>query len=157
MQYTLKDLLSAEHILVDGTVANSREAIEWLSQTLIQSGNVTPEFIEDVWKREQVFPTGLPTAPFAIAVPHADPDHVDRTGMAVGVLKAPVEFAQMGTDGSVKLQAQILFLLAIKESEKQVEMIGQLMSLIQSADLLTGLANTANPEEAFRLIQNALG
>jgi PTS system galactitol-specific IIA component len=91
-----------------------------------------------------------------VAIPHADPDHVNRSAVCVGVLKSPVRFAQMGTDGSTVLEVPIIFLLAIKEKEKQVEMIQQLISLIQSPSLLEGLPRTKNSSEAMTLIQNFL-
>ena len=157
MQYTLFDLLKPEHVLVGGQAADARGAIEWLSRPLIDSGNVAAEFAEDVWKREQSFPTGLPTQPLAVAMPHADPDHVLTSAVAIGVLNAPVEFSQMGTDGSVRLPARILFLLAIKEREKQVAMIAQLMSLIQSQSLLAGLAGARHPAVALELMRKTAG
>jgi PTS system galactitol-specific IIA component len=130
--------------------------IHSLTNVLVKTGHVTPEFAEDVWKREQTFPTGLPTQPLAVAIPHADPDHVSQSAVCVGVLSSPVRFGQMGTDGSTLLDVQLIFLLAIKEREKQVEMIGQLVTLIQTGSLLEGLAGIKDSAEALALIQKAL-
>ncbi len=152
MQYTLVDLLSLEHVLVDVQASNTREAIQSLSDAMQATGHVTAGFAEDVWKREQTFPTGLPTQPLAVAIPHADPDHVERSAVGVGVLRSPVRFAQMGTDGSVWLEVRLVFLLAIKEREKQVGMIQQLVSLIQTPSLLEGLAAAESPAQALALI-----
>jgi PTS system galactitol-specific IIA component len=156
MQYTLIDLLKAEHILVGVEAADAHDAIQKMCASLIETSNIAQEFASDVWKREERFPTGLPTQPLAVAIPHADPDHVNRSAVCVGVLKSPVRFAQMGTDGSTVLEVPIIFLLAIKEKEKQVEMIQQLISLIQSPSLLEGLPRTKNSSEAMTLIQNFL-
>jgi PTS system galactitol-specific IIA component len=62
----------------------------------------------------------------------------------------------MGTDGTTILNVQIVFLLAIKEKEKQVEMIQQLMTLIQSPNLLEALLQAGNSSTAMALIQKAL-
>jgi PTS system galactitol-specific IIA component len=156
MQYTLIDLLKTEHILIGIEATGAQEAIRKLTAPLAKTGVVAPEFADDVWKREETFPTGLPTQPQAVAIPHADPDHVNRSGVCMGVLKSPVRFAQMGTDGSTVLEVSIIFLLAIKEKEKQVEMIQQLVTLIQSPSLLDGLSDAQNAEEALDLIQNVL-
>lgn len=152
MQFTLVDLLSLEHVLVDVQASNTREAIQSLSDAMQATGHVTAGFAEDVWKREQTFPTGLPTQPLAVAIPHADPDHVERSAVGVGVLRSPVRFARMGTDGSVWLEVRLVFLLAIKEREKQVGMIQQLISLIQTPSLLEGLAAAESPAQALALI-----
>jgi len=156
MQYTLIDLLKKEHILVGVEAADAQDAIQQLTVPLVESGHVTVEFAMDVWKREVTFPTGLPTQPLAVAIPHADPDHVNRSAVCVGVLKAPVRFAQMGTDGDTVLEVRIIFLLAIKEKEKQVDMIQQLITLIQSPSLLERLPMAKDALEAMILIQNVL-
>ncbi|HLF74754.1 MAG TPA: PTS sugar transporter subunit IIA [Anaerolineales bacterium] len=156
MQYTLTDLLKPEHILIRVEAVNAQDAIRKLSAALVDSGHVTPEFADDVWKRELTFPTGLPTQPLAVAIPHADPDHVSRSAVCIGVLTAPLHFAQMGTNGATVLDVRLIFLLAIKEREKQVELIQQLISLIQNGSLLEGLAEAKDPAEAMALIKRTL-
>ncbi len=156
MQNTLIDLLRMDHILVNVNVKDAQEAIQRLTVALAETGHVTPGFAEDVWKREQTFPTGLPTQPLAVAIPHADPDHVNKSAVCIGVLNAPVRFAQMGTDGSTSLDARLIFLLAVKEREKQVEMIGQLMRLIQTGSLLEDLTQAKDSAEALALIHKTL-
>jgi len=156
MQATLLDLLNVRHILIGIEAADSQDAIRKLSAPFIETAHVTPEFADDVWKREQTFPTGLPTQPLAVAIPHADPDHVNKSGVCIGVLRSPVRFAQMGTDGSTGLDVHVVFLLAIKEKEKQVEMIQQLMKLIQSPSLVEGLSKAGDSSAAMALVQNIL-
>lgn len=152
MQYTLIDLLDSEHVLVDLDAKDAHAAIQALTAVLVKSNHVTHEFAEDVWQREQTFPTGLPTQPLAVAIPHADPDHVYKSAVCLGILKSPVSFAQMGTDGSTLLDVCLIFLLAIKEREKQVEMIQQLIQLIQTGSLLEQLAVAEDSEQAYTLI-----
>jgi PTS system galactitol-specific IIA component len=156
MQYTLLDLLKPEHVLVDIAVEDAFSAIRMLNAPLVQSGDTSPEFAEDACARERTFPTGLPTQPVAVAIPHADPDHVQSSAFAVATLHSPVQFSQMGTDGSILLDVHAVFLLAIKETEKQVDMIAQLMKIIQNAPLLAAMMQAARPAELVELIQNSL-
>ncbi len=156
MRSTLLDLLKIEHIQVGVEAADAQDVIRKLSVPFIETGHVAPEFADDVWQREQTFPTGLPTQPLAVAIPHADPDHVNKSGVCVGVLRSPIRFAQMGTDGSTSLDVRVVFLLAVKEKEKQVEMIRQLMLLIQSPSLVEGLSKARDSSAAMALIQNIL-
>lgn len=156
MQSTLIDLLNLEHIQMDMHAVDAEDAIRKLTIPFIRTGHVVHEFADDVWEREQTFPTGLPTQPLAVAIPHADPDHVNKSGVCIGVLRSPISFAQMGTDGSTVLDVHVVFLLAIKEKEKQVEMIQQLMTLIQSPSLVEGLSKAGNASAAMALIQNTL-
>lgn len=156
MQYTLMNLLGSEHILVNINAKDAQDVITQLTKTLVETGHASTEFAQDAWTREQTFPTGLPTQPLAVAIPHADPHHVHRSAVCIGVLNAPVQFAEMGTDGSTFLDVRLVFLLAIKEQEKQVEMIQQLMTVIQNGDLLVALAGSTEPSQALALIQASL-
>ena len=154
--YTLIDLIREEHILAGITPSDSEGAIRVISRRLEETGYVEAEFEHDVWKREGEFPTGLPTEPVGVAIPHADPDHVLKTAVCVGILNNPVTFTQMGTDSSKEVEASIIFMLAIKEKEKQVVMIQQLVQLIQNPGLLEALVGVQDAPQAFSLIKNSL-
>lgn len=152
MQINLQDLIDEKHILVEVQANDAREAIRKLTEVLADTDTVSMEFAEDVWDREENYPTGLPTEPIAVAIPHADPDHVIKSGICFGILEDPVQFAQMGTDGSTKVEAKIVILLAIKEKEKQAKMIQQLMGVVQNKNLLNSLMKASDSQEAYRIL-----
>lgn len=156
MQYTLLDLLHVDNIAVDLEAADALSAIRAVNDMLVRSGRTLPAFGEDACAREATFPTGLPTRPVAVAIPHADPPNVLASAVAVATLKTPVQFAQMGTDGSTKVDVHAVFLLAIKEQAKQVEMIQQLMKVIQNQQLLDSITRAASPQETLDLIRAVL-
>jgi PTS system galactitol-specific IIA component len=156
MQYTLTGLLNVDHFLIGVKAVDAQDAIRKLTAALVRTGHVRPEFAEDVWTREQTFPTGLPTQPLPVAIPHADPTYVNESAVCFGALNSAVRFGQMGTDGSTKLDIRLLFLLAIKEREKQVEMIQQLMTLLQTPSLLEGLSVVEKAPQALALIKKTL-
>jgi len=62
----------------------------------------------------------------------------------------------MGTDGSIGLDVHILFLLAIKEREKQVELIQEVVGLLQSPGLLEQLMSAQSREQALQVLHRAL-
>ena len=157
MQHHLKDFLRPEHIILNLEARDAREALDKIVAVLVHTGCVTSEFADDIWEREQVFPTGLPTQPLASALPHADPQHVLQTAVAISTLKTPVRFGQMGTDGSVGLDVRVIILLAIKEREKQTELIRQVIQLLQSPETLEKLAIAETPEQALQILHQALG
>ncbi len=151
-QLKLTDLLSDKHILLNCQAEEARQVIDQLTALLVSTGHVDPAYAGDVWRREQRYPTGLPTQPVAVAIPHADPDHVHRSALAVAVLRSPVPFGQMGGDGSQQLAVRVVFLLAVKERTKQVEMISKLVGLIQSPALLQGLLEVESAQQALALM-----
>lgn len=156
MQYTLIDLINEDHILVGIDAADAGDAIRQITHLFVLTNHAFPEFADDVISREGTFPTGLPTEPLAVAIPHADPDQVSQSAVAVGLLNAPVKFSQMGTDGSIVLDVTVIFLLAIKETEKQVDMIQQLITLIQSPDILVKLSAAEHPSDVMDIIRTVV-
>jgi PTS system galactitol-specific IIA component len=152
----LTDLLRIQHILVKARAKNACSAIKLVNTLLMQTGHTSAEFADDACLREVSYPTGLPTEPVAVAIPHADPDHVHGSAVGIATLASPVAFGQMGTDGTVTLPVRILLLLAIKEREKQVDLIQQVMGVLQSAALLSEMAEAESASELFVLMHGAL-
>ena len=56
----------------------------------------------------------------------------------------------------MKYQRVLVFLLAIKEQEKQVSMIQQLVQLIQTPELLDNLSGCKSTDEAVQVITGGL-
>lgn len=156
MQYHLINLIHADLIEVGVRAADDEEAIRALCGLLAHQGYTQPEYGDAVVQRERAYPTGLPTSPFAVAIPHADPEYILQTGVAIGVLTEPASFGQMGTDGSVRVDAAVVIVLAIKEHEKQTEMLQELVELLQSEDFLTALVRAQTPADVLRVIETAL-
>ena len=67
-----KELINIDNIYINVDVDNFEDLIYKLSLKLIETGDVLEEFPNEVIKREKVFPTGLPTNPFGVAIPHTD-------------------------------------------------------------------------------------
>jgi activator of the mannose operon (transcriptional antiterminator) len=77
--------------------------IRELGRKLLQQGYVKPGFIESVFEREEMGPTCLQGG---LAIPHADPQYVNKAGVAVATLAEPVEWWG--------LQVDLVFLLALR-------------------------------------------
>ncbi len=129
------------------------EAIGALARLFLENGFVKDSYLEAVLAREETFPTGLPTETFGVAIPHTDSVHVIRPGVAVGVLKEPVEFGMMGYPGEV-VQARLLFMLAIKDPNMQVELLQDLIELFSVSALMQELISCTEAESIAELVQN---
>ena len=156
MQNHLINLIAPQLVVTELTAQNDEEIIRSLVGLLTLDGRAGDEFADAAITRERVFPTGLPTQPVGVAIPHADPDGVTKSGVCVGVLATPVQFGLMGTDGSTKVDVQIVFLLAILEREKQTSMIQELIALIQSSGLLKSLSSASTPDQVYNLIRTSI-
>ena len=80
-----------------GIQAEDKETvIKTLSEKLLAQGFVKDSFYQNVLDREEVFPTGLPTI-IPMAICHTESEHVISSAIAVGTVKSPVAFQEMGT------------------------------------------------------------
>lgn len=146
-------MISQDYIIKDLDCANSAEAIEALGHLLYEGGAVKDTFIGAVLEREKVYPTGLPAAAFDIAIPHTDSVHVNSPAIAVGVLKKPVEFMQMGSTDII-LNAELMIMLAIDDPHEQLSLLTKLMSLFQNETLLKEIKNADSEQSIYEILNN---
>jgi PTS system galactitol-specific IIA component len=129
-------------------------AVQRLADLLEQAGHVDARYAAAVADRERTFPTGLPTEP-PVALPHADPDYVLRSAMAVGIFRAPVAFQEMGNPGQT-LQVRIVFLLAVKEKEEAAGLLRELVLAFRDHARLARFQQAETDEEARALLNDLL-
>jgi len=131
---------------------NAQDIILQLGELMAARGFVETTYGKDVFEREKSFPTGLPTQPFAVAIPHADPDHVIISSIAIGVLQDPIIFQQMGSGGTIELSVPLVFMLALKDFKQQTAVIRDLITMIQNKDLLQSILEAQSAEEIHAVL-----
>lgn len=143
-----------EELAIIELQADSKEqALQQLGSRLIEQGYVKEGFIESVLQREKTYPTGLPTEPFGVAIPHTDGDMVHRSTVAFASLKSPVKFLMMGTDDKL-VDVHLIFMLALKSPNDQLEMLQKLMELIQDPELVSKLVRINSIEALNELVED---
>jgi PTS system galactitol-specific IIA component len=150
-------LFDEKMMTVGAQAANTEEAIKLLGGMMAQEGFVEEAYWEDVYKREQTFPTGLPTQPVAIAIPHADPDRVIKSGIAIAVFQQPVKFRIMGSNEPDELDVPVVFMLALKDFKQQTAVIRDLLMLIQSKTIILDIHKAASTRDIYQAIQQNAG
>lgn len=131
------------------------EAIRVLALLLYEGGYVRSSFGAAVLEREKVFPTGLPTEPVGIAIPHTDPEHVLVSALAVGVLSHPVPFHEMGSLDD-EIPVSIISMMAISDPTAVVAVLRNLALVYQDAEFLTSLKDSSNEETVLQLLKNRI-
>jgi PTS system galactitol-specific IIA component len=124
---------------------SSDDAVRALAALLLAAGRVKPSFEAAALARERRSPTGLPFPAIAVAMPHAEPEHVVTPGIAVASLAAPVSFRQMGSPG-VRLDVSLVVMPALTAKEQAMAELSRLVELLQDESLrraLTGAASGA--------------
>ena len=125
-----------------------------MSDTLIKKNLVKKEYPDHVIAREKKFPTGLPTKPFGVAIPHTDAKWTNHNAISVGILKEPIDQIVMGTDDT-PVKVSIVFMLALGQSNKQLNILSKLMTVFQNQDTLKELKN-ASDEEIKNIVEKAV-
>jgi PTS system galactitol-specific IIA component len=106
------------------------EVLTALAARAEMAGWVEPTFLNALLTREQNYPTGLPTA-IAVAIPHADIEHVTRAGLGIALLEKPVPFGEMGGSGTT-LPVKVVVLILMTDPHSQLTMLTKLIELFQT-------------------------
>lgn len=131
-------------IAFDLHAADAKEVIDELAGKLHAQQLVSPEYGAQTWQRELAHPTGLPTRPFCIAFPHADAEEVHQSALAVGILSQPVKFQNMA-DPEEGLDVKLVFMLANRSPEEQIETLRNLAMLFGQPEKLSELRDQTTP------------
>ncbi|KAB2656347.1 PTS sugar transporter subunit IIA [Brucella tritici] len=149
----LINFLDPQAIELQSEAKTNEEIIRILAGKLEKLGYVKPSYADAVVSRELSMPTGLPLEREEnVAVPHTDPEHVIRAGIAFATLKSPIHFANM-EDPEEAVPVGYVFLLAIDDKDKQIETLQQIMATIQDADALDRLKAARTLEDVETALQ----
>lgn len=136
-------------------VSTREEVLKTMADKLYEAELVEPSFYNGILNREEVFPTGLFVDPYGIAIPHTDADRVKKPQIAFASLKRPVKFKQMGNQDN-EVDVSLVFMLALKKAEEQIQMLQKLMDVFQNQTLLFGFTQCKNQND-FEVLLNKAG
>ncbi|VYU65744.1 PTS sugar transporter subunit IIA [Metakosakonia massiliensis] len=130
------------------------DIIRALASPLANDGMVVFDFADHVIAREKNFPTGLPVEPVGVAIPHTDHKHVHQNAISIGILAEPVSFEEMGGEPE-PVPVRVIFMLALGESNKQLNVLGWIMDVIQDEGFMQQLL-VMNDDEIYQSINSRL-
>jgi PTS system galactitol-specific IIA component len=118
-----------------------------------KAGFVKATYAAAVAERELVYPTGLQLDGVAVAMPHTTGEHVITPAIGVARLARPVSFSHMG-DEETKVDAEFVFMMAIKNPDEQIGWLKSVMSVFTDAEALNEMKATGS---AAALYEFAVG
>ncbi len=142
-------------IAFDLQAKDAREVVELLAGKMRAQGLVAAEYGLQTWAREQVHPTGLPTKPFCIAFPHADAEGVNKSALGVAVMRQPVTFQNMA-DPDEGLDVMLVFMLANRDAEEQIQTLRNLAVLFGQPEKLVELRDQSTLQEVESWLRREL-
>ena len=138
MDMILEEMFSSELILPDIKAQSWQEILEKAGDYLFEKGYVKDSFKDALIQREYKYPTGLPTNGVRVALPHTDVVHVKKPGILFMNLDQPVAFKEMG-NGERDVMVEMVFVIAVHHTEKEVEVLRSLMAFFTDEDSLKRL------------------
>jgi PTS system galactitol-specific IIA component len=122
--------------IVDLVCKDKVEVIEYLADLLFKAGYVKDSYVSNVLAREAIMPTGLLTKAGGVAIPHTDSEHVNRSAMAIGLLKNPVFFKNMAAP-TEDVEVRLVFLLAIAEKSAVITVLSHMAEMFLDPEVLS--------------------
>ena len=135
--------------------ANSaEEVVRTLARRLHQAGHVTASFEAAAIARERRSPTGLPFTDVAVAIPHAEPEHVISPAIAIASLAHPVRFRQMGSP-AIQLDVLLVVMPAFTEKQQAAAGLSELIERLQNDALRLVLSRATTAEALCEALEGA--
>ena len=144
--------LNENLIVPDLEAENSEEVFEKLGGLFIAEGYCRDTYVDALKEREKDFPTGINMGTIGIAIPHTDKQHVIKGGVAIGVLKKPVHFFQMGTTDE-PVEAKLVFMLAVEDPKEHLVFLQRILAVLQDQAVLARIMETRNKKEIIEIIK----
>jgi len=108
-----------------------------LSDHAVAADLADPAYVDALLEREEDYPTGLSIpgedGHLGIAIPHADPDHVNRQAVIVGLPEETATFRSMD-DKDEEIEVDVVVLLLVTETEGYSAFLSNLTKLFQDDD-----------------------
>jgi len=138
---------------IQGDAKDWEEAIRLCGKALIENRCVDQTFVEGCINREKEYPTGLPSA-IPVAIPHFQSPGILQNSICVLRLNQPIVFYRMDSSDEY-IETNLIFNLAIKDSENHLEFLQALMTFLMDEDKLR-ICIEQPMEEVLQLIKTTI-
>ena len=132
------ELFSPDLVFFDWEAESTDEFFTKLGAELKKRGNINDGWYDGISTREKNYPTGLHTEA-AIAIPHTDPQFIEKPYIAVIKPKTPIVFQPMAGMGD-EVPAELIINLGVLRDGGQVAVLQNLMNIFmdkeKTADIL---------------------
>ncbi|MDO4554813.1 MAG: PTS sugar transporter subunit IIA [Lachnospiraceae bacterium] len=139
-------------IMTDLDVTCWEDVMKEIGGTLTKEGYTKDSYVDALIAREKEYPTGLDIDGIGVAIPHTDVSHVNKAGIAIGVLKEPVTFVQMGTDDETA-KVGVVFMLSVVDPNKHMDHLQRIITIIQDKNVLNQLLEAKETDEIIEIIK----
>ena len=147
----MEQIFREDLIWLDETFEDKDQFFDKIGKRLYEKGKVKESFADGLKSREAVYPTGLKTESYEIAIPHTDVEHVREASISFVRFKETVLFSHMG-EPEIQVNAKFAFVLGVKEPSQQVEVLSTLVLLISNEAEMAKLEVLNSPAQICALL-----
>lgn len=145
---TLNQYIDRNLIWIDVIIDNTDQLFEIVAEKAKLLGYVHSNFLERIKIREKNYPTGLKYKNHAIAIPHTDPETIQKQFIAVVIPKNTLHFCLMD-DPNKKEAIDIVFVLGLDNPESQLNVLQEVIAMIQDEKKVHQLITAKTINELF--------
>ena len=143
-----------ELIFLNRDFGSREELFDEIGALLTEKQIVKPEYTEEIIKRENNFPTGIPLEDIPVAMPHVEAKYVNENTMFVVTAPKGIEFDNAEDDGTVEVK--IVFGLLVNNPDKHLEFLMKLVDLFQKKEVLKKIYMSGNEEDVINILREDL-
>lgn len=140
------DLFTPELVFLDFEADDRAEFFEKLGKELAARGYVKDTWLDAITEREKNYPTGLACQAIKVAIPHTDPEHLEKPYIAVIRPAQPVVFEAMAGMGDPVPAELIVNLGLLQHADGQVAVLQALMGVFMDDDACADVMAQDTPE-----------
>lgn len=148
----MAELFDEKIALFKQKASSKEEALKILADEFMKKGVGKETFYDAILAREKTFATGLSCNNMCVAIPHTDPEHVNKVQLGFMTLETPVDFIEMGTEDK-HIGVTLIIMMALKEAHQQLDMLMKLMDVFQNDEIMERLSKTNNFDELYTIIK----
>ena len=143
-------MIVRQAIDIDNPAANAVEAIQAAGLALCQAGACSAEYAQAMVTSYQEFGPYFVIAP-GLAMPHARPEQgAIKAQLSLVRLREPVVFGHAEND-----PVQVLLGLSATSSDRHIQLIQHIVTLLADENNLHILMNSRDPEQLYQLLASA--
>lgn len=146
-------MIELKKVFLNIKADNFQDMIKQVSKKLLVENYINNDFETSIIKREKSYPTGLHFENIDVAIPHTDPEFVNKSGVIAVILQDPIEMIHMATTDK-KLQIKHFFILLVKEGKLQMGLLTDLMQKFNDKVFVSKIKK-ANTKEELKDIFNS--
>lgn len=143
-------MIVRQAIDIDNPAANAVAAIQAAGLALCQAGACSAEYVQAMVASYQEFGPYFVIAP-GLAMPHARPEQgAIKAQLSLVRLREPVVFGHAEND-----PVQVLLGLSATSSDRHIQLIQHIVTLLADENNLHILMNSRDPEQLYQLLASA--